>query len=78
MQKLQVSIFCLYLYLIFIAFSSVGIESKKDGLSIVGSANPQIQIVDNEHKAILVSAAKETENRIKYYSTLTWNILIDF
>ena len=62
----------------FFAYSSVGIESKKDGLSIVGSANPQIQIVDNEHKAIIVSGAKEPEKRIKYYSTLTWNILIDF
>ena len=56
----------------------MGIESKKDGLSIVVSSNPQIQIVDNEHEAIKVLAAKEPEKRIKYYSTLTWNILIDF
>lgn len=56
----------------------MGIESINDGLSIVVSANPQIQIVDNEHKAIIVSAAKEPEKRIKYFSTLTWNILIDF
>ena len=38
----------------------------------------EIQIVDNEHKAIIVSAAKEPEKSIEYYSTLTWNILIDF
>lgn len=37
----------------------MGIESINEGLSIVGSANPQIQIVDNEHKEIIVSASKE-------------------
>ena len=58
-----------YIYIFadyFIANSSIGIESKKDGLSIVVSANPQIQIVDNEHKAIKVSAAKKPEKRIFY------------
>jgi hypothetical protein len=32
----------------------------------VVSANPQIQIVDNEHEAIKVLAAKEPEKRIFY------------
>jgi hypothetical protein len=78
LQILQVSIIYLYFCLIFIAYSCIGIESKKDGLSIVGSANPQIQIVDNEHEAILVSAEKEPEKGIKYFSTLNKNICLDF
>jgi len=56
----------------FLAYATIEIRKEKDGVSIVGSAKPQIENTDNEQEAIVVSAKPPFPNIPDWLSNIPW------
>jgi len=56
----------------FLAYSSLEIQKNNEGLSIVVSAKPQIQIVDNERESIEVSVKPQLPEIPDWLSKIPW------
>lgn len=56
----------------FLAYATIRIREEKDGVSIVGLVKPQIENVDNEQEAIVVSAKPQFPNIPDWLSKIPW------
>jgi len=56
----------------YLAYAALGFENEKNALSLVGSAKPQIENVDNEQDAIVVSAKPQFPNIPDWLSKIPW------